>query len=317
MPALYQDNKDIPEDMLLGSLLFYNLTSMTISENELLDIFNNNNLSQQYVRKISPADAFRRATSSIKNEKVVYTDDNGDQFDGRINVDEVVNDNMYVKRIVGVRVLNDQKEEVSYTQLGSITYDRANDCCATYLEPTSTHYVANISFLFTQVETRYMAWSTYHNHDTIKNIINRIVDSMHPIALMPTGICKFIPKISKDTLYALNGVINDLSQFSDNGIDENTVEIIPILDTQEHRKLVNKVYEDEIQESLLSYSMELSEILKQKQKLSPRQASTYIEKYKELMAKVKDYESLLGTYQENINFQLKNALKFIDDNVDK
>ena len=317
MPALYQNNQDIPEDMLLGSMLFYNLTDMTVSEQDLLDAFTNNNLSQSYVRTISHADAFRRATSSIKNEKVVYTDDNGDQFDGRINVDEVVNDNMYVKRIVGVRVLNDQKEEVSYTQLGSITYDRANDCCATYLEPTSTHYVANITFLFTQVETRYMTWSTYHNHDTIKNIINRIVDSMHPIALMPTGICKFIPKISKDTLYGLKGLLNELSKYSDNGVNENVVEIIPILDTQEHRDLVNKMYEEEIKETLYNYSMELSEILKKKQTLSSRQATTYVEKYRELSAKVNDYQSLLGTYTQNIQDQLKAAFQLIDDNKEE
>ena len=314
MPALYQNNQDVPEDMLLGNLLFYNLIDMTVSEQDLLDIFTNNNLSQSYVRKISHADAFRRATSSIKNEKVVYTDDNGDQFDGRINVDEVVNDNMYVKRIVGVRVLNDQKEEVSYTQLGSITYDRANDCCATYLEPTSTHHVANISFLFNQVETRYMTWATYHNHDTVKNIINRIVDSMHPIALMPTGICKFIPKTSKDTLYGLKGVLNDLSKHSDTGNTENTVEIIPILDTQEHRNLVNKMYEEEIQESMYAYSQELAEILKKKQTLTARQANTYTEKYKELSKKANEYQALLGTYQSNLKMQLQAAFNLIDDN---
>ena len=314
MPALYQSNQDVPDSMLLGNLLTYTLTNMTVSEQDLLDTFANNNLSQSYVRKISHADAFRRATSSIKNEKVVYTDDNGDQFDGRINVDEVVNDNMYVKRIVGVRVLNDQKEEVSYTQLGAITYDRANDCCVTYLEPTSTHYVANISFLFNQVETRYMTWSTYHNHDTIRNIINRIVYDMHPVALMSTGINKFIPKTSKDTLYALKGVLGDLSQYSDNGYGENVVEIIPFIDTQEQRDLVNKMYEEEIKETLYNYSMELSEILKKKQSLSSRQAATYVEKYRELSAKVKDYQGLLGTYTQNIHDQLQAAFQLIDDN---
>ena len=70
MPVLYQNNKDVPEDMLLGNLLFYNLIDMTVSENDLLDAFVNNNLSQSYIRKISHADAFRRATSSIKNTKV-------------------------------------------------------------------------------------------------------------------------------------------------------------------------------------------------------------------------------------------------------
>ncbi len=313
MPALYQNNKDVPEDMLLGNLLFYNLIDMTVSEDDLLDAFTNNNLSQSYVRKISHADAFRRATSSIKNEKVVYTDDNGEWFEGRINVDEVVNDKMYIKRIVGVRVLNDKKEEVSYTQLGSLTYDRANDSCSDFLEQESVH-VADTGSLFAQVQARYIAWATYHNHDTIKNIINRIVDSMHPIALMPTGICKFIPKTSKDTLYGLKGLLNELSQYSDNGSGENTVEIIPILDTQEHRNLVNKMYEEEIKETLYNYSMELTDILKQKQTLSSRQAATYLERYKELMSKVSDYEGLLGTYKQNIQDQLKAAIQLVNDN---
>jgi hypothetical protein len=314
MPALYQSNQDVPDSMLLGNLLTYTLTNMTVSEQDLLDTFTNNNLPQSYVRKISHADAFRRATSSIKNEKVVYTDDNGDQFDGRINVDEVVNDNMYVKRIVGVRVLNDQKEEVSYTQLGSIAYDRANDCCTTSLEPTSTQHVTNVSLLFDQVKVRYMTWSTYHNHDTIRNIINRVVCDMHPVALMSTGINKFIPKTSKDTLYALKGVLNDLSQYSDNGYGENVVEIIPFIDTQEQRDLVNKMYEEEIKETLYNYSMELAEILKKKQTLSSRQAATYVEKYRELSNKVIDYQGLLGTYTQNIHDQLQAAIQLINDN---
>lgn len=314
MPALYQNNKDVPEDMLLGNLLFYNLTDMTVSENDLLNAFANNNLSQSYVRKISHADAFRRASSSIKNKKVVYIDDNGDQFDGCINVDEVVNDQMYIKRIVGVRVLNDQKEEVSYTQLGSLTYDRANDTCTDFLEKDATSHVANVTILFTKVKTNFVTWATYHNHDTVKNVINRIVDSMHPIALMPTGICKFIPKTSKDTLYGLKGLLNELSQYSDTGSGENTVEIIPILDTQEHRNLVNKMYEEEIKETLYNYSMELTDILKKKQVLSSRQAMTYLERYKELMGKVTDYEGLLGTYKQNIQDQLKAAIQLVNDN---
>jgi hypothetical protein len=314
MPALYQNNKDVPDNMLLGNLLFYNLIDMTVSENDLLDAFTHNNLSQSYVRKISHADAYRRATSSIKNTKVTYVDDNNDQFEGRINVDEVVNDNMYIKRIIGVRVLNDQKEEVSYTQLGSITFDRANDSVSSYLDPSTVASTVGIQSLFNQVESRYMTWATYHNHDTIKNTINRIVESMHPIALMPTGICKFIPKTSKDILYGLKGVLNELSQYSDNGTGENTVEIIPILDTQEHRDLVNKMYEEEIKETLYAYSMELAEILKNKQTLSSRQASTYLERYKALRAKVNDYQGLLGTYTQNIQDQLKAAFQLIDDN---
>lgn len=313
MPALYNSNKDIPDDMLLGNLLFYNIGNIHISENDLINIFNKNNLSELYIRKISHSDAFRRATSSIKNYKVTYVDDNKDCFEGRINVDEVVNDQMYIKRIVGVRILNDQKEEVSYVQLGSLTYDRANDRCSVYTEPDAFTHVNSINTVMQQAKSNYTAWSVYHNHDTIKNIVNRIVNSMHPIALMPTGICKFIPKDSKAILYALKNVLNDLSQYV-NKSGENVVELIPILDTQEHRNVINDAYESDIQESLQEYSSELTDILKNKKVLSVRQATTYASRYKELMAKTKTYQRLLGTYTNNITMQLQTALKFIDEN---
>lgn len=314
MSALYKDNKDVPEDMLLGNLLFYNLTDMTISESDLTDEFNNNNLSPDYVRKISHADAFRRATSSIKNEKVIFVDDNNNNFEGRINVDEVVNDQMYIKRIVGVRVLNDKKEEVSYVQLGSISYDRAMDSFLSYIENDADKHVSNVVSLFKDVENRYNNWSVFHNHDTVKNIIKRIVDDMHPTALMPTGLVKFIPKTYKDKLYGLEGLLNSLSDYSNNAGEKNTIEIYPFLDTEQSRNRINEMYEEEIKESLYDYSMELADILKKKQTLSVRQATTYTERYKELASKVHDYESLLGTYTQNIKDQLKQAFQFIDDN---
>jgi hypothetical protein len=314
MPALYQNNQDIPDNMLLGNLLAYTLTDMTVSEQDLTDAFVNNKLSQHYIRKISHADAFRRATSSIKNAKSLYIDDSGNTFEGHINVDEVVNDSMYIKRIVGIRILNDQKEEVSYVQLGNFVYDRAKDSFSFNLEPNSAQHVSDIPNLFVAVEKRYMQWSMYHNQDTIRNIINRIVTDMHPIALMSTGINKFIPKTSKDTLYALKGTLNDLSKYSNNGNGENVIEIIPFIDTQEQRTLVNKMYEEEIKNTLYEYSMELAEILKKRQTLSSRQVTTYIEKYKELSSKVQDYQNLLGTYTQNIHDQLKAAFQLIDDN---
>ena len=320
MPALYQNNQDIPEEMLLGNLLFYNLTDMEISESDLLGLFVKNNLSQNYVRKISHADAFRRATSSIKNENVLYTDDTGACYDGKINVDEVTNDSFYIKRIVGVRVLNDKLEEVYYKQIGTITYDRDMDNCSYATNPNinngfNQQDIANYNSLLDLAKMRYYQWSTYHNHDTIKNILNRIVNSMHPVALMPTGICKFIPKTSKDTLYGLNGLLSDLSSYA-SGLKENTVEIIPIIDTQEHRELVNKMFENEIKEDLYEYSQELANILKNKTSISPRQATSYLEKYKYLKEKTDDYQNLLGTYTENIKLQLKSAIQLINDNTD-
>jgi hypothetical protein len=62
------------------------------------------------------------------------------------------------------------------------------------------------------------------------------------------------------------------------------------------------------------YSQELTEILNKKTTLSSRQASTYLERYKELSDNVKDYEALLGTYTESIQLQLKAAIQRVEDN---
>ena len=64
--VLCKSNKDIPKDMLLGNLSFINITDMQIPESGLVSIFQSNNIPEDYVRKISKADAFRRASSSVK-----------------------------------------------------------------------------------------------------------------------------------------------------------------------------------------------------------------------------------------------------------
>lgn len=318
MPALYNSNKEIPEEMLLGNLLFFSLTDMQLTENDLISVIKNNNLSENYVRKISKADAFRRATSSIKNQNVSYTDANGNMYEGKINVDEVVNDGQLIKRIVGVRVLNDKQEEVFYKQIASVTFDRDTDQChftmdQNILNPYNSNDVNNYTQMMGKTVLTYYNWAVNHNSDTIKNTVNRIINSMHPIALMPTGMCKFIPKQYKDTLYGLQGMLSELSKFSTEN-KENTVEIIPIMDTNEQRNLVSTMYEQEIQDSLYDYSQELASIIKNKTKLSQRQANTYIERYKELTAKASDYQTLLNSYTQSIDSQIRTAIQYVNDN---
>ena len=318
MPALYQNNKDVPQDMLLGNMLFLNLVDMRVDESNLLNAFSMNNLPQHFVRKISKSDAFRRASSSIKGETIDWEDSNG-VFKAKVNVDEVVNSKDEIKRIVGVRVLNDALEEVYYRQIGTAQFYRDTEVCNVSLNlPSDVTLLARgeCSNLLDKIKNNYADWSVYHNKDTVKNTIKRVIDSMHPIALMPTGICKFIPKEQTDTLYGLKGLLNDLSSFSTEH-KENTVEIIPIIDTQEHRDLVEKQYQGEIKDTLYEYMQELTTIINTKQKLSTRQVATYLTRYKELKSKITEYENLLGIYTQNIQQQLKYAIQFIDDNKEE
>ena len=96
----------------------------------------------------------------------------------------------------------------------------------------------------------------------------------------------------------------------------NIVEIIPVIDTHEQRSLIEKNFSAEITDELFEFTQELKNVLTQKQSLSVRSATAYIEKFNLLNAKAKEYESLLGIYVDGIHQQITDALDLVNDNTD-
>lgn len=314
--ALCKTNKDIPQDMLLGNLVFMNIKDMQIPEAGLVSVFQSNNIPEMYVKKISKADAFRRATSSVKN-KIIYLQDpsTGNMLKAKIEVDEVKSDIDGIKRIIGFKSVDEKNEDISYVPLGYVDFDRHKEV-ASYSIEHAYSYEADVVDTFTQCMTNYTNWSVYHTKDTIRNTINRIINDTHPISLMPTGICKFVPKSSADLMYNLKNALGEMSSYSINSGSENVMEIIPIINTDEQRDLIEKNFTSEVSDELFALSQEIKEVLQNKSVLSSRTAMSYIEKYKLLQAKAQEYENLLGVYTQAIHDQIVASLDLVNDNTD-
>ena len=313
--VLCKTNQEIPQDMLLGNLLFTNLIDMRIPVADLISIFQSNNIPDSYVRTISEADAFRRASSSIKNRILLL---NAATEKVRIEVDEVKSDSEGIKRIIGIKKVDEVAEDISYQPVGEIIFNRTNNLCtATPLfAPGDIDYQA-IRDLCDEVENKYQDWSVYHNKDTVRNIINRIISDTHPVNLMPTGLCKFIPQTSTDLLYNLKQALIEMQSYASTPtMSRNIMEIIPVIDTEEQRNLIEKNFTAEITDELFSFTQELKDVLQKKQVLSTRTANAYIEKFNILKAKAKEYESLLGIYVDSIYIQIKDSLDLVDQNKD-
>lgn len=313
--VLCKTNQEIPQDMLLGNLLFTNLIDMRIPVADLISIFQSNNIPDSYVRTISEADAFRRASSSIKNRILLL---NAATEKVRVEVDEVKSDYEGIKRIIGVKKVDEVAEDISYQPVGEIIFNRTNNLCtATPLfAPGDVDYQA-IRDLCDEVENKYQDWSVYHNKDTVRNIINRIISDTHPVNLMPTGLCKFIPQTSTDLLYNLKQALIEMQSYASTPtMSRNIMEIIPVIDTEEQRNLIEKNFTAEITDELFSFTQELKDVLQKKQVLSTRTANAYIEKFNILKAKAKEYESLLGIYVDSIYTQIKDSLDLVDQNKD-
>lgn len=301
--------------MLLGNLLFTNLIDMRIPVADLISIFQSNNIPDSYVRTISEADAFRRASSSIKNRILLL---NAATEKVRIEVDEVKSDYEGIKRIIGVKKVDEVAEDISYQPVGEIIFNRTNNLCtATPLFAPGDVDYQTIRDLCDEVENKYQDWSVYHNKDTVRNIINRIISDTHPVNLMPTGLCKFIPQTSTDLLYNLKQALTEMQSYASTPtMSRNIMEIIPVIDTEEQRNLIEKNFTAEITDELFSFTQELKDVLQKKQVLSTRTANAYIEKFNILKAKAKEYESLLGIYVDSIYTQIKDSLDLVDQNKD-
>ena len=313
--VLCKTNQEIPQDMLLGNLLFINLIDMKTPVADLISIFQSNNIPDSYVRTISEADAFRRASSSIKNRILLL---NAATEKVRVEVDEVKSDYEGIKRIIGVKKVDEVAEDISYQPVGEIIFNRTNNLCtATPLfAPGDVDYQA-IRDLCDEVENKYQDWSVYHNKDTVRNIINRIISDTHPVNLMPTGLCKFIPQTSTDLLYNLKQALIEMQSYASiPTMSRNIMEIIPVIDTEEQRNLIEKNFTAEITDELFSFTQELKDVLQKKQVLSTRTANAYIEKFNILKVKAKEYESLLGIYVDSIYTQIKDSLDLVDQNKD-
>lgn len=316
--AICQSNKDIPVDMTLGNLLFYSLSDMKISEKELIDLFSQNQIPTNYIRKISTPDAFRRASSSIKNRTMYITDPNNisTTLKIKIEVDEVLSDPDEIIRIIGRKVIDEDNQEVSYEQIAELHFYRSQNTVGYSLKNTDTVNTTIYTDLCIEVQDKFDEWSVYHTKDTIRNIVLRIVNDTHPVSLTPTGLCKFVPRTHTDLLYSLKKVLGNMNSYCQNTGDQNFMEIIPVINTEEQQGLVKDASERELKEELFSFTQELKEVLQTRQTLPPRTVSSYLEKFKILSDKVSDYENLLGNYLDFLKMQIKDSVTLVKDNSD-
>ena len=314
--AICQSNKDIPIDMTLGNLLYYSLADMSIKEQELIDLFALNNIPTSYIKKISAPDAFRRASSSIKNRTmhIVNPNNTSENLKIKIEVDEVKSDSEGVTRIVGRKVIDEDNQEVSYEQIAELIFFRDSGVVSYNLKNSDIVNTMEYSKLCMEVQDKFDVWSVYHTKDTIRNTILRIINDTHPVSLTPTGLCKFIPRSHTDLLYSLKEALADMEHFCQNSGEHNFMEIIPVINTEEQQDLIKNASTRELKEELFGFTQELKDVLQARQTLPARTVSSYLERFKALSEKVNDYESLLGNYLGFLKIQITDAVSLVKDN---
>lgn len=310
--ALVQTNKELSDDMLLGHMFFYQIPSdLKMTPDELKDLVLQVGLDDKYVRKISRRDAFRRATSSIKEQKIAINW-GGASTEVKLNVDDVkVAGSKSLIRLIGRKTIDGDKEEVDYEKVGRIELSEQG-----IIREINPNYASeyNYDLILEEAEKRFNFNANYHNRETVRNMMVRIVKSLYPISLMDNGIAKFIPISSKEELYALQEFGRALNNYSN---DPSTFEIIPVIDTLEQRELVHRQAVSFIKSEMTEVMGQMAKVLKDKSTLTPKQAAGYIEKIKHLQEKTQAYESTVDMHMTFLEEQVKAMLKQVEVNTEQ
>ena len=306
--AAFDTNADIDPALLLGFLEFHTIPDLKISKADLLGLFVKHKVPQHHLpAEIKEHDAFRRASATLQQSISV---DNAITSKARLLVREVLSDEDSIVRVL-VRELVDSKNKVlEYDSIASITFNRAS---CTVSVNCNSYFLNEFAYdeLLTEMKELYYEWTNFHTKDTVRNILNKIVNDMNPISFSPRSKASFIPRQYSEELRGVAEMVHALTRYCD-GYAECEMIMLPLIDSNEQRSLIDKKLKDEISFTTDNLIVELSEVLATQKTLQIRTLQRYAGEITTLRQKVRDYQKLLGTKMDLLDGQLDEALSRLD-----
>lgn len=298
-PIAVRTNDQLDESLLLGHILFMTIDDLKIHKDDLASLFAKHNLSKSFLPgEIKAHDAYRRASS--KAASTIEIDYNGAKHKARLLVREVKKDQNGVVRHL-IRELIDEKNVVTeYATVGKLNFDRKTELMDIGWD---NNYLGEYDYKQVLEDTNalFLEWTQFHTKDTVRNIANKVVKSMHPVSIMQGGRAQFVPKINRDLLYNLKGLVAELPGGS-------IAEVIPMVDTVDQRDLITKNLEREVLADVDSLLNDFTVIL-QNPTVRKGQVQRYASHFVALQEKTSKYEALLQSKMTVLQQQLMEALQ--------
>lgn len=305
-PVAVRTNQQLDPSLLLGHILFLSMDEVKIHKDDLSDLFKKNQVSSSFLpHEIKPHDAYRRATSRAQGAIDVTI--GGQTQKARLLVRETKKDDDIVVRNLVRELLDEKNAEADYVTVGKLTYDRKNEALNISWD---SNYLNEYDYKRVLEDTQdlYAEWTQYHTKETVRNIFNRVVKSMHPISIATGGRAQFIPKMNQDLLYSLKAIVEELP-------GNSLAEVIPMIDTVDQRDLITKNLEKEVLYDVDKLLEDFSELLQGGSTLRKSTVKRYAQMVVSLQAKTQEYEGLLSSKMTVIQQQLAQALTKVQSNL--
>jgi hypothetical protein len=233
--------------------------------------------------EIRPADAFRRATTSITNRS---PKDIGDSKFENIMVRDGVSDSSKIVRHIIREETDSQNRRINYGKVGQAVFNRQLEKATVGMDPRFEHHKHKIMQVYGE-------YSEYYVGSHIRNMVFKMLNSTLPVSVRPAGAVYFVANTHASLVESLEEFVTDINAWGVPGTGDAVFESVPMLDVEKQRKLIFDKYESQCAYSIDITLNELAGLLNSEKTPTKGILTSYVNKVKELKKGIGKYEELL------------------------
>lgn len=215
-------------------------------------------------------------------------------------------------RLLNRKLIDKINQRTPLVTVGKLEFERASGCMRVFSMPTM-QFEFDYDSILQEAKDAYLELKEYHNQDTLRNVVNKLVASTGPVSMQGHSQGKFIPRDQIGTMRGLKSLLGELKEYA--GTQECSLFLLPMVDCQDLRDTLTQRLTSEIESETSTILAEAQEARK-KGKLKLEKAQSLIERFIGLQSKVKTFESLIKTEMPEVRNHLVWAMDNIEEESD-
>lgn len=271
----------------LGHLTWYTISECQIPREQLKANLQKSGLGESYMPgEIRPADAFRRATSDCEKRRI--PDPHKKKVFQNYLVREVNSDSDEIVRKVVKETVDSAGKRLSYNNSeATIRLEKGMGNIESQVE-SPDEVVASI---VAEIKDLFNDYKTHHNSRAIRGIVGKIIKTMNPTTVRPSGGVYFIPQKHEETLTRLVGFIKSLGGQSEGFM-------LPIIDEESSRDMIRQKIHDDISNTAETLARGIKRV--KEKKASKTHINLALEEGKRVLSSHKEMKQTLESELEEM-----------------
>lgn len=224
-------------DGILGYLLYYSISGVLVPRDKLIQVGEDMGLSKVKPARESKSNAYRKATTAIKDRIVLKTPYSTNIY--RVYCRDNKREDSRLRRQLVKETLGDKTND--FQKLGNIVFDKETE--EMLFEDLDYDPDIDVEHYCEEAKEYFQKFQDCYNPDHIDSIISHMLSEMQATKISIHANFYFIPALYADRLSVLEDYIEIVGQLNENhGSGHFTVNTIPVVDSEKQRNKMAKEF---------------------------------------------------------------------------